>query len=152
MHSSHFNHHHQILHSLPLLLTPLSNSAAIDVQFQTATLTITEGEPATISVVLSTQADREVSVDFTTVDGTATAPNDYGSLTFTLPFLVGRAAATINLNTVEDSTIEGIETFSVTLSNPTNGLTLGYQVVTVVTIQDDDKGKAIIDKGTFTNA
>ena len=131
---------------------PLSNSAAFNVQIQTAALTITEGELGSIDIILSTQADREVTIDLTTMDGTATAPNDYRSLTLTLSFLVGSITTTIHLGTVDDSTIEGPETFSVTLSNPANGLALGDQAVTVVTIRDNDGGKIIIDKGSLTNA
>ena len=82
------------------------------------------------------------------MDGTATAPDDYGSLSFNLPFLVGSRATAVNLGTVDDSIFEDRETFSVTLSNPTNGLTLGSQVTIEVIIEDNEG----IDKATLTNA
>ena len=75
------------------------------------------------------------------MDGTATAPNDYASLTITLPIAAGGTSATINLGTVDDDISEISETFTATLSNPTNGLALGDPVVTVVTIDDNDAGK-----------
>lgn len=54
-----------------LCAVQISPPVVLTVQFDPTTYSITEGEQASIVAVLSTEADRAVSVDFNTVDGTA---------------------------------------------------------------------------------
>jgi hypothetical protein len=106
-----------------------------------ATLTVPEGSGGTptfasVDVSLSAVSGREVTVDFATADGTATAGNDYDPSTGTLVFPAGQTVRSILVQVTGDDSSEGNETFDVDLWNPTNA-TLGARPATV-TIQDND--------------
>ena len=96
--------------------------------------TVEEGEEAQFLVTLSRTSTETVTVNYTTADGTATAVADYTSASATLTFAPGEASKTIRVPTVEDTTEEQTETFTVTLSNPSGA-----------TIQDGDATGTITD-------
>lgn len=74
---------------------------------------------AVFNVTLSVASAVDVSVDFTTLDGTATtADGDYLSTTDTLTIPAGNTTGQILVPVVGDNRFEVNETFSVTLSNP----------------------------------
>ena len=70
------------------------------------------------------------------------ADGDYVTLTRTLTFPAESVTASATVTTREDDTQEGPESFTATLSDPTNGLSLGTTTSATVDIIDDD-GKAI---------
>jgi len=78
------------------------------------------------------------TVSFATADGTAQANVDYVPTNGVIHFATGQTNATISIRILDDSLYEGIETFSVSLSNPTAGATLGARQSTTVTIVDDE--------------
>jgi sugar lactone lactonase YvrE len=61
------------------------------------------------------------TVNYTTVDGTATAGTDYTAATGTLSFAPGESSKTINIPIINDNVFEGNETLSLVLSNPNGG-------------------------------
>ncbi len=85
------------------------------------------------------------TVNYTTADGTAQAGVDYTAqslrqITLNAPAQTGAPAATISIPTVEDELSEVTETFTVTLSNPAVGFSLGdaeHRTATA-TILDND--------------
>ena len=79
-----------------------------------------------------------VSVDYATVPVTATADADYTTTAGTLDFADGETSRTLSVPILDDSETEGDESFSVELSNPTGGATLGAPAAATVTIGDDD--------------
>jgi hypothetical protein len=92
---------------------------------------------ASVGVTLATASGKEVSVDWTTADGTATAVgNDYTSGSGTLVFAPGETQKTVVITVIGDNATEGNETFDVDLSAPSNA-TLG-NATDVVTIVDND--------------
>ncbi len=106
-----------------------------------ATLTVPEGNSgdtpvASIEVTLSAVSGRPVSVNYLTVDGSATAGSDYNPTTGTLEFPPGQTSRSVLVQIVGDDSDEGDETFDLDLANPVNA-TLGTHP-TVVTIQDND--------------
>ena len=101
-----------------------------------ADATVEEGEQAQFTVTLSRTATGTVTVDYATADGTANAGADYTATSGTLTFAPGEAAMTIRVPTLEDTTQEQTETFTVTLSAPA-GATLQDGTATG-TITDDD--------------
>ncbi|RDH85847.1 MAG: hypothetical protein DIZ78_09675 [endosymbiont of Escarpia spicata] len=102
------------------------------------TATLSEGGPAVIMTVNRTGgSDGTVSVDYATTDGTATATGDYTALSGTLTFLNGETSKTVTLTSIDDTTWEPSEDFTMTLANPVDA-TLGGQTSTTVTITDDD--------------
>jgi hypothetical protein len=94
------------------------------------------------------------SVTYTTTDGTAVAGTDFGTAGSTaqvsgvLSFAVNQSyrdiligpttAVAPYIRVVNDTLAEGPKTFTVTLSSPTGGATLGTAKSTVVTINSDD--------------
>ena len=76
------------------------------------------------------------SVRYAMVDGTATGGPDYEPTTGDLAFASGETSRTIAVPIRADGAMEGPETFSVVLSDPTNGATLGAPSTATVTIDD----------------
>ncbi len=79
-----------------------------------------EGKDASLdfAVTLHRAASHEVSVDYATADGTATAGADYTATSGTLTFAAGETAKTVSVAILDDAIDEGKETFTLKLSNP----------------------------------
>ncbi len=129
----------------------------------TGTATITDNDPTpslsvndvtvneaagtmTFTVSLSAASGLPVSVAYGTSNGSATAGADYTATSGTLNFAAGVTSQTITVPIANDSTYEGAETLTVTLSSPTNatiadGSGLG-------TIRDDGTGSGGTDNDT----
>jgi hypothetical protein len=108
-------------------------------------VTVTEGDGGTINatftVTLFGSSTSNVTVDFATADGTATAGSDYQSNNGTLTFAPGQTTQTINVAVIGDTTDEAAETFFVNLTNATNGFILDNQGQG--TINDNDAAPTI---------
>jgi hypothetical protein len=76
------------------------------------------------------------SVDYNTSDVSATERKDYITALGTLRFAAGESSKSFAILINEDSLVEGNESFSVTLSNP-SGVNLGGPAIATVTINDD---------------
>ncbi|MBL9122456.1 MAG: hypothetical protein JNG90_02410 [Planctomycetaceae bacterium] len=104
---------------------------------------IVEGDSGTktlsFTVTLSAASSFPVTVKYATVDGTATAEDgDYTPVTDgTVTIPAGQTTATIAIQILGDTDIEGNETFTVELSEPENA-TLGETDTATGTINDDD--------------
>ena len=99
------------------------------------------GGSIVLSVGRSGDASGAVSVDYSTVSGTATAGSDFTSASGTLTWADGDSTdKTFTVNITTDTTDESDETFTVILSNPTSGATLGQFATVSVSIVDDDAG------------
>ena len=105
-------------------------------------LTIADAQAAegdreiTFVVTLGAVSSFEVTVDWTTADGTATADADYTAADGRLTFAPGQTEATIAVVVFNDALDEGDETLAIALSNPTNA-TIADDTATG-TITDDD--------------
>lgn len=94
----------------------------------------TEGDVYTYTASLSGPAPFVVSVDYSTVDGTATAGNDFASTIGTLVFNPGDTTAQFTVQSNTDALPEGQENFSVQLSNPVKAVLTGnIQVASSIT-------------------
>ena len=80
----------------------------------------------------------DVTVDYSTTGGTATADVDYVSTYGTLTFGAGETNKTILVPIINDTLPEGLENFTLTLANVTGGATLGTTNVCTLTIVDDE--------------
>ncbi len=76
--------------------------------------------PALFTVTLSPSSGQQVTVDYTTSNGSATAGSDYVAATGTVTFIPGQTVATFPVTINGDLADEADETFTVTLSNPQN--------------------------------
>ena len=107
----------------------------------------TEGGKVEFEVTLSAVSGRDVTVDYATSVGTgqtATSGTDFTAAdgTLTIPAADATDTGTIEVQTTQDTTEEDDETFTLTISNPTNA-TLGTKTAATGMIEDDD--------GTVTN-
>ena len=91
-----------------------------------------------ITVTRAGDTSAAVSVDYATNDGTASERSDYITALGTLTFAAGQASRSFNVLLVDDLLPEGTETFSVALTNPTSGASLGDLNVATITINDND--------------
>jgi hypothetical protein len=78
-----------------------------------------------------------ITVDYATSNGSASAGSDYTTTTGTLTFNPGDTEKFINVPITNDGTVEPVENFTVTLTNPT-GATFS-NASNVVTVNDDDR-------------
>ena len=92
---------------------------------------------ATFTVSLTEALARDISFNYATSNGTATAGSDYTSTSGSLTISAGQTSATFNVPILADSTDENNETATLTLSNATNS-TFSDDTATL-TITDDDE-------------
>lgn len=116
--------------------TPQPGSVSIAQQAYTVS---EAGGSLIVSVSRSGGTSGAVSISYATANGTATAGQDYTTTTGTLSWADGETGArTFSIPLLNDSIFENNETFTVTLSNPTNGLALGNISSATVTVTSDD--------------
>jgi parallel beta-helix repeat protein len=85
----------------------------------------------------------DLSVDYSTTDGTAIAGQDYTSTSGTLNFTAGETSKTIQIPILDDATTEPTETFTVSLRNPTSPETVGAPSTVFVTVLDHGTAPAL---------
>jgi hypothetical protein len=128
---------------------------------------VTEGNtgttPLTFTVTMTPAALVDVTVDYATADGTATAGSDYVAASGTLTIPAGQTSGSITVDVNGDTSVEPNETLTVSLSNPL-GAKIVPPAVTTGTITNDDRvptaltltvakgAKAIKAKGTIQTA
>jgi hypothetical protein len=100
----------------------------------------------TLTVALSAAATQDVSIAWNTVEGSATAGEDYISASGTLLIAAGQTAGTITVEVVGDRTMESDETFLVRLTS-VSGADIGDGEATV-TILDDDSNLTAAGRAT----
>jgi hypothetical protein len=89
-----------------------------------------------ITVALSAPVPDPVSVDFATVDGTAEAGLDYTATSGQLSFAANEVAQTITVPILNDALVEGLETFTISLTNPVGATVSSFNGE--VTISEDE--------------
>ena len=100
-----------------------------------------------LEVVLGSTHTETVMVDYTTVDGTAVAGEDYTAVSGNLVFAPGETSQKIAVELLIDQYLESDEQFELTLSNAVNGyIKIGEPSVTVG-IRNDDNLIYISDEG-----
>src|SRR5438552_487991 len=105
-------------------------------QLVSVTVTRSGDTSGTASVNYAT-SDSAGSQNCNVTNGVASSRCDYISAFGTLKFAAGETSKTISILIINDSYVEGPETFNITLSNPA-GFSLGSQATATVTINDND--------------
>jgi hypothetical protein len=108
------------------------------IAFSAATKSVNEGERRVTLTLQRSSVETAARVSYATANGTALNRADYRGTSSTVRFRQGQATATITISITNDRKKEGDETFTVTLSKPSNGWALGRTATTVVTITDND--------------
>jgi hypothetical protein len=97
---------------------------------------------ATFTLTLDGPSQQVITVDFATVDGTAVAGSDYTSVSGTLTFAPGETTHDVVVPILNDTTYEGLETFGLVLTDPSNVSIDTLQAT--ATITSDDKAPATL--------
>jgi hypothetical protein len=111
-----------------------------------------DGTPITQVTLTRTEGSTgEVSVTLNLSDGTATAGSDYDATPITVTFADGETTKIVTIPIVNDTSSEPNETINLTLSNPTNGATLGTQTTSSLTVIDNDvNNSTLLNPANFT--
>jgi hypothetical protein len=120
-------------------LTITDNDSGGVLQIGAAAYSISEAGPvATITVTRSGGTASNVTVQYATADGTATAGDDYTAVSGTLTFGANVMSQTFNVPILEDSLGETNETVLLAISNATGGATLGARKTATLTITENE--------------
>lgn len=118
--------------------TPTPGPTTSTLQFDQSTYTVAEDITfSTVTVLRSGNTSTPVTVDFATTDTTATQKTDFTIALGTLSFAPGEVSKTFDILISQDSKIEGLEAFTVSLSNPTSGAGIGAIGTATMQITDD---------------
>ena len=124
-------------------LTILDDDEMPTVFWSAASLSVDEGDPsAGLTARLSAASARAITVHYATADDSARAGSDYDAAAGTLTFEAGEREKAIAIALSDDTIDEPAETFTVTLSAPTNA-TLGSPSETAVKIEDNDAAPTV---------
>ncbi len=106
-------------------------------QFSAATYNVAEAAGTiTITVTRSGGDAAGVTVQYATSNGTATAGSDFTTSSGTLTFAAGETSKTFTVPILVDAVLEQNETFTLSLSAPGGGGTLGTPATATVTITE----------------
>ena len=94
-----------------------------------------------MTVTLSAAAGRDVTVDYATSNGTATAGSDYTATNGTLTISAGDTTGTIPVTVLQDAVYERDETVTMTLSSASNATI--SDATGVFTITDDESAPTV---------
>jgi len=115
--------------------------AASTLQFSATTYTVSEGAgTASLTVQRTNDVDTLVSVDYATIDGTATNGLKYTAVSGTLQFAAGETNQPIVVPILNEPFVEGTKNFRVLLTNASEGAVLGTRATATVNITDNDSG------------
>ncbi|MCB1560093.1 MAG: beta-propeller fold lactonase family protein [Xanthomonadales bacterium] len=123
----------------------------------------TGSAPASFEVSLSRSSAVDVSFDYATSNGTATAGLDFTASSASLTIPAGDTSASIHIAVLADATVEPQETFRLQLSNPqAAGLENSFATASIVdpaydpalidedeTNSDDDAGGQLVQPGAI---
>ena len=130
------------------VLTILDDDLGGVIQFGAANYSIKEGVASLkILVRRSGGSAGGVTVAYGVSGGTATNGADFTLLAGTLDFAPGVLSRTLVVPVTNDTDVEGPETFTVTLANPTGGASLGPIASTTVTLLDNEPGVPTVQLG-----
>ena len=106
---------------------PLSEAPSVTVHRTEQGLSVADTEagegPGAVlvfEVTLARAADKTVTVDYETADGTATAGEDYEAVSGTLGIEAGQTTGRVQVRIIDDSHDEGEETLTLMLTNASN--------------------------------
>jgi Ca2+-binding RTX toxin-like protein len=120
------------------------------------TVTITDNDFPRVNLSVSSNAGSEAGTTIVTVTANASDPvignqtvdlaitgtgitsEDYNLSNSTITILDGQTTGTVTFTIVDDALVEGTETATLTLTNPSSGLILGSTISQAITLTDND--------------
>lgn len=135
------------------------NSATVTIQDDDAPPSLSIGDAVQIEgnsgtrsmvfpVTLSAVSGKQITVNYSSADGTASAGPDFVGVSGSFTLFSGQTSATIFVTILGDTAIEPDETFSMNLAAPQN-VTLGRSTATGTIISDDSATGNAIDLNGF---
>ena len=122
------------------LSAQFGQAAASQPSVSVGNVSLTEGDSGTkqfnFTVSLSASSSSTVTVQYATANGSASSGSDYTATSGTLTFAPGETQKTVTVDILGDVDGEANETFTVTLSSPTNAA-LGTSEGTGTILNDD---------------
>jgi hypothetical protein len=111
-------------------------------------ITVTEGTnpTATLQICASATSTSPISVTYTTSNGTAMMGTDYTTTTATATIPAGQTCVNVTIPIIDDAINEPTETFTVTLTNPSNAV-IGDGTGIVTILDNDPTGSTTITIG-----
>ncbi len=115
----------------------------LTISFRFGSNSVSEGGTASIIVEISDSPATTATVEYLTLDGTATSPGDYTRISPKKLTFTSSGSTTLNFSVVtkEDTIHEDDETINLILRNPVNA-SLGATSTAILTILDDDPATA----------
>ena len=101
----------------------------------------------TLTITLGQVNTEQVTVDYATVEGTATPGEDFVAASGTVTFQPGEFSKEISIEIISDEYLEPDEFFTVELSNPVNGYIKIGAPAASVGIRNDDTTIYLSDEG-----
>lgn len=98
------------------------------------------GGAVTVTVNRSGSTSSAATVEYATSDGTGRSGVNYNQTQGTLSFAVGESSKTFSVQALDNTTIDGNKTATLTLKNPGGGSNLGYPSTATLTVVDDENG------------
>ena len=119
-----------------------------DISLAASNVSVEEGDgSATLTVLRTRGSDGEITVDYSTLSGTATPNTDFTPVSGTLTFADGETEKTVTVDILEDTLVEGSERFSFAIDNVNGGATLLAPRTAQVEIIDNDDDTPTIGNG-----
>ena len=116
------------------------------ITFSAAGYTAPEGQsPLVITFLRTNGVTGAATVDWSTTPGTATAGVDYAALGGVVSFADGDGLKTVEIIISDDALVEGNETFTISIGNPTGGAVISGPATVTVTVEDDEFGPGSLD-------
>ena len=84
--------------------------------FTISDLTLTEGSSGTVTITRTGGTRSTQNLTLTSSNGTATAGSDYTAISSSISFAAGETSKTVAISSIDDSTVESSETFTLTLT------------------------------------
>jgi hypothetical protein len=120
------------------LIPPAPAAGATTVQFSAGDYNVAEDSTGLLTVTRTGDLSGTTTVDFMTVNGSASSRSDYAFRSGTLRFGPGENTRTFTVLVTDDVFVEQEETLTVALSNPSSGVVLGSLNDATITIRDND--------------
>jgi len=122
------------------------------IQFSASTYSVNEDDGSVLITVERSGASASSisSVRWTLSNGSATDGNDYIAGTGVETFFEGDNSEPFSVTILDDALLEGDETITLTLSDPTGGATLGTPSTATLTIIDIERGTIQFDRSSYT--
>ena len=94
-------------------------------------------------VELSSASTQDVTVEIETLDGTATGVQDFTAPTSPITIAAGQTSAAVTIALIQDGLDEEAETFTIRISNPSDGTVAPTAAAATVTIGDSDPAPSL---------